>query len=405
MVSSNNHAETASADEDLHQLEVTKWRTLSSVFQENVESLLRAPALSDHFSKEYVQNVANRHRELQRTDYRLSVVLFLLIIFSGAVESGAVRDIAVFGVQLSAETSALAVLVLVSSLLMFLTSAVSLMADNYSAVIRSLTPPELTDDAGKYYRLQYLWDTGTIFDGFMSRDDDLLTTRIVFSLMLLFFSVLVVAAVILVTLEFYILARAIVSIYERPTLPPILNVPIVVFAACAALFGVGAHLMRLPLPYTDISNLRKLHDLQTSDPARADRIWRQIATHNLRKERRNTTLLQLVVMLVTMISLYLLTGRDFLSDYSRLVPVVATTVCFVYFVSPLLDKYEGSVILAEAAIDDKKARVEQYVEDKKKILRRRLLVSVLFGGLAYFYFELDDLYPMLTTWIGEHPKR
>ena len=127
--------------------------------------------------------------------------------------------------------------------------------------------------------------------------------------------------------------------------------------------------------------------------------------HNLRKERRNTTLLQLVVMLVTMISLYLLMGRDFLSDYSRLVPVVVTTVCFVYFLSPLLDKYERSVVLAEAAIDDKKARLEKYVEDKKNIIRRRLLVSVLFGGLSYFYFELDDLYPMLTTWIGEHLTR
>ena len=200
---------------------------------------------------------------------------------------------------------------------------------------------------------------------------------------------MILVAVVLLTLQFFLFVSAVLFVFENPTLPMVVNAPIIFLAGCAAILHVSSILLTLPLPYTDYSNLERLKQLEKDDPSKAERIRTRIAERSLRKERRNVLVLQVVSMLVAMIIFCLVKfGEEFFSDISSLFPLAIATFALIYVVSPLLDKFEHRSILRGTELDDQKSRVHQYVQNKKNIFKIRLLTSVTFGLLSFLLFEM-----------------
>ena len=130
---------------------VTKWRTLISIFQDNIRTLMQEEAFQKQVSNNFIDNLGERWRELQRTQYRLIFILFSLIIFIGTLGSGMTESIVIFGVRLSNQNASLAILMLLSSVLMFTISTLGLLSNQYEALIKSSINSLMDEEVGKYY--------------------------------------------------------------------------------------------------------------------------------------------------------------------------------------------------------------------------------------------------------------
>ena len=123
-----------------------------------------------------------------------------------------------------------------------------------------------------------------------------------------------------------------------------------------------------------------------------------LAEKSLKRERRNVVVLQLVVVSITMFSLYLLAATwEIMPGYSMLLRVAIGNVVFGFVAAPLLDRYERSVILAWANIEDAQMRVQQYMRDKKRLVKIRLVAAAGVGGVLFLYFEIDRLLQALPS--------
>ena len=368
---------------------VVKWRTLSSVAQENFRIFFEHEENIEYFSDSYFQAVGERLRELKRLEFRFSIMFFALVVFMGVVESGAIPGISIFGVRVSNDNSALPILVLISSMLLIFSSVVLLIANRYESVIHSVPSKNLDDSIRNLYTMQFNWQLSSLFEGTTPPDRNQFASLLVVTLVMLVSSCIVLVGVVLLALQLFLFVSAVLFVFENPTLPMFVNTPIIFLAGCATILHVSSILLILPLPYTDYSNLERLKQLEKDDPNKAERVKTQIAERSLRKERRNVMVLQVVSMLVAMIISYLVKfGEEFFSDISMLVPLAIATCALIYFVSPLLDKFENRLILRGAELDDQKLRVYQYVQNKKKIFKIRLLISLAFGLLSFLWFEI-----------------
>ena len=199
---------------------------------------------------------------------------------------------------------------------------------------------------------------------------------------------MLLALMIVAGLQLYIFAGSILFIYENPKLLSHLNMPIVLIATCALLFSVAEFIFKMPLPYSDKSNMARLEGLEKTDPERANAIWKNIAEHGLKRERRNVIVLQAAVVILTMVACELLVGaREFLSEYSKLVPIALATVVFGLVFSPVLDIYENSVIRKSTKVENKELRAYIYSNNKRKILHARLAVAFAFGVGMHFWVQ------------------
>lgn len=367
-------------DAEIRSYSVTKWRTLLSLFQENIRLLVKSEDFRAQISIEYIANLGDRWRELQRTQLRLSFILFSLIILVGTIGSGIVDSILIFGIRLSNQNSALALFLLVSSILMFFTSCLSVISNQYEALIKSLINSLMDEELAKHYIQQFSWTATSIFAGYDVRDRHWSANLAIMAIVVMLLASLFFATLTLIGLQLYIFASSVLFVYENPKLPAHLNMPIVLVATSAFLFSIAELLLRLPLPYADKSNMERLKELENSDPERANAIWSNIASQSLKKEKRNVIALQTTVVVLTIVSCELFTGaRDFLENYAELIPIALSAVVFAWVISPLLDKYENRVIVKGTEVENKELRVYIYMNNKKKILRVRLAVACAFG--------------------------
>ena len=206
-------------------------------------------------------------------------------------------------------------------------------------------------------------------------------------MIILFVTSLFLFAFLVEAIELYLFISAVLYVYEHPKLPLPMNLFAVALSASAIIFCAISWLLQLPLPYTDYSNLSRLKELEETNPPRAAQVRQTIAQHGLRRERRNNLVLQQVVMVGVMVGFYLFRYREeFFSDIFLLSPVIVGSVVLSFFISPILDRIEAAVILRSNHSDDKELQVEKYVNNKKRLFRLRLFVSLVSG----VFFFLPD---------------
>ena len=386
-----------SEEENIDAYEVRKWKQFYTVFQDNFKSLLRDIDIDREFGDDYLTHIGERRRELFKTYYKLSSILLLVVLFLGIIDSGAISEITIFGTTFLGDSPTLAVLLLVSSLLTIAVSMISLMEIHYSAIIDSIVEVKKDTKIGDYYKLQFIWSLDAIDEGFDSKDNHFKAKILVgFIAIVMGITVLLVMFVI-GFLQLYILVSSIISVIEDSHLPGLINTSIVIVGICAVSFYLLRFIFLLPLPYSDYSNLSKLEQIEQDDPKRAYEIKMEIAKRSLKKERRNVVILQLIAVIAFyIIPLIAINWRDFFSSYASLIPLIYTIAIFMVIITTILDKYEAAVLLAEKDDTDESLRVSQYVKDKKKILRIRIVVSILFGLLSFMYYEWDKVQEIVS---------
>ena len=382
---------------NIRDFSVRKWRTLNSVARENFRREFREETNAELFSEAFIHSVGARWRELQRVHLRLAVVLFLLVLFIGAIQFGAVQTITIFGLRVTNSNPSIAVLVLIATMLLFSTSILSMVADHYESVIQSFAIEKVGDDLAKLYVLQFTWQGTTPLDASWRRDGDQFGSKIIFFFILLLVTSLVLFAFLAEALQLYLLTSAILFLYDHPRLPLPMNIFTVVLSASAIVFCVIKWILQLPLPYTDYSNLSRLKELEEKDPTRATEIRTTIARNGLRRERRNNLLLEQLTLVVAMGTLYLVFYREaFFSDLFMLWPLIVGAVVLSFFISPTMDRIESAVILGSRRSDQKQLQVERYVRNKKRLFYLRIFVSLVSGVLFFFWFagvqEMPDLF-------------
>ena len=205
----------------------------------------------------------------------------------------------------------------------------------------------------------------------------------------------IISAVTLISLlQFYLFISSIISVQSNPQLPGLVNVPIVIVAVCAVLFSVCAVIVRVPLPYSDYSNLRKLRELQLENPDVVKRIRMKIAKSDLEKERRNVGIWQLlIVMIVGVLPQVALTGERFFSDYYMLVPLLTAPLIVFGILAPILNGYERRSYVVQCDRGEDEVSVDKFVRWKRQVLITRLVVCFFVGVGVFlsFWHSLNDM--------------
>ena len=375
--------------DDIRDYSVIRWRTLKSVASDNIRRVLHDSSHSEVFSDSYIASVGNRWRELERLHIKLGVFLFALVLFVGTLQMGAIETITIFGLRFTNDNESVAILLLVATMLLLAMSMVSMMDDHYAAVIASYSIEKAGEDMADLYKLQFSWHGTNILDGLWKRDGKQFANIAVPFLVLLLLTMVVLFGLFVEILQLYLLVGTIIFVIENPTLPSPIHVAITALSFTAiAIYGI-CWTLKLPLPYTDYTNLSRLKRLETDDPEAAAQARRNIAQHSLRKERRNILVLQQLSMISVMIAFYLLRYRhDFFSDIEFLWPIAIASLVMSIAISPLLDQIERSVILTSDDASSEKLQVERYVRNKKRLFRMRMIVSVVSGILFFLWFAV-----------------
>ena len=165
MSSNDQLALEAPKENEIRNYKIIKWKTLRSASEEKFRELLAREEHNSTFGESYITSVAERWRELQRTHYRFSALLFFLILFMGAINSEDIQEISLFGMKISGDSPALGALLLLTSILMFFVTVVSSTSNSYEGVIKSYIDVKHSEEVSKLYLYRFGWSTAEFFGG------------------------------------------------------------------------------------------------------------------------------------------------------------------------------------------------------------------------------------------------
>lgn len=391
-----NAAQTA--ENDIREFEIVKWKTLKSASKDHIDSLIRQDDVANELDKNYIQAVGERWRELQRTHIRMAAFLFVIILFMGAIDSGIVREISVLGIRISKDNATLPILLLLSSILMFFVVIVSLVSDSYEVVIRSYAEAKKAPLVANYYILQFGWSLNTFLDGSSNQNFQFSAKFAVVSAAIFLIGSLVMAVILIEIMQLFIFASSIASLYRNPGIPNIASLPIVVIAICAALFSVCTFILRLPFPYTDYPNIDKLKQLEIDDPEKAAQIRKRITRVREARERRSVLVLETIVIMISIVATNAIwSGSGFLSDYKILALMIYAPIVLYFINKPIIERYEAYTIAALVKYREVDDLVKQYIRSKKRILIMRLVFAAISGVLSHILFEWAIMDAMLAS--------
>ncbi len=376
----------STAEEEIRSFRLVKWKTLRATSGDKFRNLLEREENRSTFDEDYIMAVADRWRELQRTRYRFSALLFFLILLMGAINTEEIQHISFLGMSISGDSPALEILLLLTSFLMFFVAIVSLTSDSYEDMIKSHIAVTKSEEISKYYLLRFGWSAALFLGETRGYSYPFPANLALLLTVILIAGCIIVAGSLAGILQYYLFISSIISAQASAQLPDLLNVPIVVVAICAVSFNVGAVVVAVPLPYWDYSNLDKLEELEKKEPQRAKTIRENIARDDLEKERRNIRALQLiVVMAFAILPKIALAGEEFFADYRMLAPLLITPLIVSVVVAPVLDEYQRRSLLVRCADDN--LPVTEYVRWKRGILWKRLGACCVVGIALFIGYE------------------
>ena len=381
-------------EEEISHYRIIKWKSLRSASEDKLKDLLSPQEHESAFDDTYIVSVAERWRELQRTHYRFAALLFFLVLFMGVVNSEDIQEISLFGVKISSDGPALGVLLLIVSILMFFVTIVSLVSSSYGDIIKSYVEARKSEEVSKLYLFQFGWSGSLIFGGTHDYSYRVFARAAIVLSGVFLLGGIISAVTLISLLQFYLFISSIISVQSNPQLPGLVNVPIVIVAVCAVLFSVCAVIVRVPLPYSDYSNLRKLRELELENPDVVKRIRMKIAKSDLEKERRNVGIWQLlIVMIVGVLPQVALTGERFFSDYYMLVPLLTVPLIVFGILAPILNGYERRSYVVQCDRGEDEVSVDKFVRWKRQVLITRLVVCFFVGVGVFlsFWHNLNDM--------------
>lgn len=387
MISPDQNEQEVPEGEEITKYRLVKWKTLRSTSEDRFRELLSREDNASVLDDDYIMAVAERWRELQRVQYRYSALLFFLVLFMGALNAEDLQHISIFGMKISGNSPALGILLLLTSVLMFFVTIVSLISDSYEDVVTSYIEVRKPDEVSKLYLLRFSWSAALFFGDAHKYSYRIPAKFTILGSAILLAASVIVAAALVGVLQYYLFISSIISVQASSQLPSLINVPIVVVAICAALFGVCAIVVKIPLPYWDYSNMQKLAELEESDPEKAGRIKRNIARGDLEREKKYVGRLQLiVVMAIAILPQVVLSGEKFFTEYEMLVPILTIPVLVFGVVAPLLDAFQRASFVKHCNAEN--TPVNKYVEWKRRMLFFRMIVCVVIGiGLFIAFYQ------------------
>ena len=351
-----------------------------SLSVEHFSTLLRDPGLESKFDIDFAVRIGERGRELQRLEFRFLFLLLPFVFLLGAFDSEFVQNITIFGISFSKDNATLGVLLLISAILMLFSSAVSIVATYYNKILEGYISVYHDERVINYYMHQFQWNIGSIFDTLRSNTSNISHNPFTISVVGFWAVSLICATIILKVLILLIFAGATISTLNIPSIPTFINIPIVVLAACAIVFDLTCLLLQCPLPFTDYSNMERLKELEKTNPDMADEIRKNIATRGLDRDRRNSIILQAIVLVVFVIGpTWFAIGNNLFTKYEIVLQVFLGLAAMLMVISPLVDRIERKILEKVFKMEDKELSLKRYISTKKWVWGARLILAAAIG--------------------------
>ena len=366
--------------EDLKDYHVFRWKSCMSLSVEHFKTILRDPKFRSDFDSEFAVRIGERSRELTRISIRFYFLFLPFVITLGAFESEFISDLTVFGISFSRDNATLGILLLISSIILIFSSAVSLISNYYSALLDSYVGVRHDEKVVKFYLHQFDWNLASVFDSVENNTSNISHSYFTSIFIIFWVASLFCAGIILETLILLIFVGATITTLDIPNLPDFVSLPIVVVAICAVVFKISCLLVQCPLPFTDYSNMERLKELEKADPDLADKIRANIATSGLHKDRRNSLFVQAIVLIVFIAGpTWIVIGNDLFKEYEIVLQVFIGLAILIVLISPLVHSVERSILIWVFQIEDKELSLRHYISTKKWMWRFRLIFAAGVG--------------------------
>lgn len=374
--------------EDMKDYHVFRWRSCISLSVDYFKTLLQDPAIESGIDKEFPTRIGERSRELQRLGYRIDFLLLPLVILLGAFDSELVQDISILGVSLSRDNASLGVLLLVSSILWMLSSAVSTMSYYYGKLLEGYISVKHDERIISFHIHQFQWNIQSIFDTQTNKTFNVSHNVYTAAIVGLWILSAIFAAVIIKILVLLIFAGATISTFEITSMPDFVKLPIVALAACAIVFDITCLLVLCPLPFTDYSNIEKLKKLDQANPDLAEKIRVNIATRELARDRRNSIFLQAIVLSVfVIVPNWIVVGNDLFTQYEIVLQVLLGLAVMSLTISPIVGGVERWILGRAFQMEDRESSLKLYIGTKKQVWRARLILAAAVGLTVFLWLN------------------
>ena len=376
------------SDIDIKNYHTIRWQSLLSISADYFKFLLQDPSLKNNFDKEFAKQISDKCIELNRIEFRLLFLLLPLILVLGAFNSEFAEDIVLFGINFYKYSTSVSVILFVSSIFMLLSTGMSLVSAYYNKVLEAYVEAYHDERVVNYVLHQYQWNISSIFDGARSRKFHIFHNLITISIVGFWFLSLVCATILIKLVMFLIVMGATISTLNASDIPDFIVVPTVLVAACAMVFEFTSFLLQCPLPFTDRSNMKRLEELEKTDPILADEIQKKIGRRGLDKDRRNSIVLQAIVLIAAIVvPAFFDSGTELLSNKNIAFGIVLALGIMFTFVSPIVSKVENKILKKVFEKLDKELAVKQYVSTKKWILNTRIILAAIVGFAVFSQYH------------------
>lgn len=270
---------------EITALKQTRWRTtISSRIERFSELLDNKTIASRYFGEKYVEALTNKINQTARTLLVLAIAYSILMLSLFAAQDSKKSEFEFFGYGFKNLGYHKEILLLLAASL----SPISATLSGYQRYLVALRTECLKkiaplSDVRDFYSNALV---DNYFDALVKRYDyrtsspHLATTTLTFLLV----SIMILVVLTLLAGSFLLQLTVIYDVAINPSTSRFVNVIVVGYTLAAIFLAWTISLMQLPLPETDLTNYRRLTELQSSNPEKYKATMEAIASESSRRE-------------------------------------------------------------------------------------------------------------------------
>ncbi|MCB8746343.1 hypothetical protein LHU53_05430 [Rhodoferax sp. U2-2l] len=369
---------------EITALKRTRWRTAISARAERFSQLLDNKTIaSKYFGEKYVEALSNRINRIGRTLLVLAVAYLILMLSLFAAQDSGKNEFEFFGYGFKN-------LGYHKEILLFLAASLSPVSATLSGYQRYLVAlrAECLKRLAPIAEVRDFYSSALLdnyFDAFAKPYDyknsrpHLATTSLAFVLI----GIMLIVILTLFAGSFLLQLNVIYDVATRPSTSRVVNLFVVGYALAAIFLAWTISIMQLPLPEVDVSNYRRLSELQASDPEKYKETLTRLARGANRREDAWSLALGFVASILTVAAVTFLFGRSTQAIEMRLSQGLGAVFLAILFAKPAADLIKKATLnwFFEKYPADTTERLHAYGFVKRALLTARLVIPAAIAAL------------------------
>jgi hypothetical protein len=375
--------------DEITALKRTRWRTAISARVERFSQLLDNKNIAaKYFGEKYVEQLSSNISRLLRTQVLLAAAYLVLMLSLFAAQESGKSEFEIFGYGFKNVGYHKEILLLIAASLSPISATVS-GYHRYLVALRDQCLNKLAPiaDVREFYSSAVI---DNYFDA-LAKPHDYQTSRphvITKALAVSLVSIMLLMLLAVLAGSFLLQVSVIYDVATHPSTSPTVNLFVVGYAVCALLLSWVISALQLPLPEVDLSNYRRLSDLQKSDPAKYQETMSRLAREATKREDTWSLALGFFLSILTISALSIGLQHDITTNLAEfLARGIGAVFAALLFARPAADFFKKLMLkwFFGRYSDTHPKRLAIYKRVNHAVLATRMVVPAAIAALFLLF--------------------